>query len=137
MSSILIFFWRKSKLTEKLGKVIFTLDRNSKINQDLIQRCVDKGLLDENFLQESLDMKMMQLGRRIINQPQSDSISADHDNDAVHDEIEEKNNVKKGILVAFGRNDNTKFVPATAGNKVRQPIEIDGVGEIKERGLVL
>ena len=48
---------------------MFKLDRKSEINKALIQRCVDKGLFDANYLQKSIDLELMALGRRITNRP--------------------------------------------------------------------
>ena len=45
---------------------MFEVDFDSEIDKALIQRCVDKGLFDGNSLQNSIDMQMMPLGRRII-----------------------------------------------------------------------
>ena len=51
-------------------KVMFMLDRKSEsdkeINKGLIQRCVDKRLIDENRTRQSLDLEMMELARRIF-----------------------------------------------------------------------
>ena len=55
-------------MKEKYGKLMFEVDFDGEIDKALIQRCVDKGLFDDNFLQKAIDMEMMALGRRIINQ---------------------------------------------------------------------
>ena len=54
--------------TEQLGELMSNVKFNDKIDKALIQRCVDKGLLDKQFLQKSIDMEMMTLVRRIIDQ---------------------------------------------------------------------
>ena len=54
--------------TEQLGELMSNVKFNDKIDKALIQRCVDKGLLDKQFLQKSIDMEMMALVRRIIDQ---------------------------------------------------------------------
>ena len=54
--------------TVKFGELMFKVNFDGEIDRALIQRCVNKGLLDENFLQKSIDMEMMALGRRIIDQ---------------------------------------------------------------------
>ena len=105
----------QSELTVKFSELVFTLDHKSKINQALIQRCVDKRLFDGDFLQRSMDMEMMELGRRIFSQPESDSTSGE-----------------VGNVLGFGRNDNSKFAPAGSGDEIRQPIEIQAAGEVKE-----
>ena len=46
---------------------MFEVNFDSEIEKSLIQRCVDKGLLDDNYLKKSLDMGLMALGRRITN----------------------------------------------------------------------
>ena len=53
---------------EQLGELMSNVKFNDKIDKALIQRCVDKGLLDKQFLQKSIDMEMMALVRRIIDQ---------------------------------------------------------------------
>ena len=53
---------------EEFGEFMFEVDFDGEIDRALIQRCVKKGLFDGNFLQKSIDMEMMALGRRIINQ---------------------------------------------------------------------
>ena len=53
-------------IKEKFGKLVLNLDFNGDIDKALIQRCVDKGLFDGNFLQKSIDMEMVTLGRRIM-----------------------------------------------------------------------
>ena len=50
---------------------MFEIDFDGEIDKALIERCVDKGLFDKDFLQKSIDMELMALGRRIINQPQT------------------------------------------------------------------
>ena len=52
---------------EEFGELMFEVDFSGKTNKALIQRCVDKGLFDGNFLQQSIDMELMALGRRILN----------------------------------------------------------------------
>ena len=54
-------------MKEKHGKFMFELDFDGEVDKALIQRCVGKGLFDGNFLQKSVDMEMMALGRRILN----------------------------------------------------------------------
>ena len=48
---------------------MFEVNFDGEVDEHLIQRCVDKGLLDEDFLQKSIDMELMALGRRITNRP--------------------------------------------------------------------
>lgn len=94
-------------MTVNFRELVLKLDETSKINQALIQRCVDKGLFDENFLKRSIDMEVMELGRRIFNQSES----------FIDDEEEE------GIVLGFGKNHG------------RKPAEIGEIGNIKERDL--
>ena len=54
---------------EQFGKLFFD-GFDGEVNQALIQRCVDKGLFDKNSVQDSIDMQLVALGRRIINQPE-------------------------------------------------------------------
>ena len=46
---------------------MFQANFDGDVEKALIQRCVDKGLFDRNFMRQSIDMGMMALGRRIIN----------------------------------------------------------------------
>ena len=93
----------QSELTVKFSELVFTLDHNSKINQALIQRCVDKRLFDGDFLQRSMDMEMMELARRIFSPP------------------EPSGDEEEGIVLGFG------------DNYGRKPVEIGEIGKIKER----
>ena len=56
-------------LKEQFGKLMFQANFDGDVDKALIQRCVDKGLFDGNFMRQSIDMGMMALGRRIINEP--------------------------------------------------------------------
>ena len=51
-------------IKEEFGQLMFELDFDGEIDKALIQRCVDKGLFDEDFLQKSIDMELTALGRR-------------------------------------------------------------------------
>ena len=53
-------------LKEQFGKLMFQANFDDDVDKALIQRCVDKGLFDGNFLQKSIDMEMVTLGRRIM-----------------------------------------------------------------------
>ena len=115
----------KSIATEQYTKAMFKLDRKSEINKALIQRCVDKGLVDGNRTRQSLDLEMMNLARRIFEE--SDSTSSD-DDEVNDEEVVEEN----GIVLGFGRNNNSQL--ARAGDEIRKPIEVVNVGEVKETG---
>ena len=49
-------------LKEEFGQLMFEVDFDGEIDKALIERCVDKGLFDEDFLQKSIDMELMALG---------------------------------------------------------------------------
>ena len=115
--------------SENFSKAMFKMDRKSKINKALIERCVEKGLVDGNFLRQSLDMEMMNLARRIFDESDSQSNGDEEAVDEVNDE--------KDIVLGFGSNDNSQLAPASAGNPIRQPIEIAGIGDVKESDLIL
>lgn len=104
---------------------MFKLDRKSKVNKALIQRCVEKGLLDDSFLQQSLDLELVNLARRIIEQPESVTSS---DN-----ELDEKEPVEEVVVLGFGRNNESQLAPASKGEVIRQPTEITGTEAVKLR----
>ena len=58
-------------MKEQFGKLMLQVNFDGEIEKGLIKRCVDKGLFDGNFLQQSIDMELMALGRRIISQSET------------------------------------------------------------------
>lgn len=96
---------------------MFDLDRKSKVNKALIQRCVDKGLIDGNYLQRSLDTEMMDLARRLFEQPDYQS-SDDDKPDKKANEV--TNDEEGGVVLVNVANSET-------------PFQVKSVGEVKER----
>ena len=76
-------------------------------------------------------MELMELGRRILDQPESDLAS---DVDEI-DEVEDEAGEETGVVLGFGSNAESQLAPASTGNEIRQPMEIDGLGEVKPRFL--
>ena len=105
---------------------MFNLDQKSKVNLALIQHCVDKGLIDGNFLRRSLDLEMMDLARRLFEQSDSPTSNDDEPDEKADAEETEEVNEDNGIVLGFGNKNNS-----------RKPIEIDNIGEVKERDLKL
>ena len=58
----------------EFAKTIFEVNFDDETDKALVQRCVDKGLFDANFLQKSIDLNLMALGRRINKEHQFSSV---------------------------------------------------------------
>ena len=55
---------------EEFTQLMLDMDFDGETDKALIQRCVNKGLFDANFLQKSIDLELLTLGRRIISEQQ-------------------------------------------------------------------
>ena len=76
---------------------MFDLEFDGETDKSLVQRCVDKGLFDEDFLQKSIDMELNALGRRVINKPRV-PMNETFVNDQLIDEAQAKRTELEALL---------------------------------------